>query len=370
MHDGIQLAAEYKISSGTLVRRYVFGPGVDEPLVEYDDAGTSQSRFLSTDERGSVIALTDSSGALVAIDSYDEYGNPGSANQGRFQYTGQAWLPEIGLYYYKARFYAPHLGRFLQTDPIGYGDSPNLYNYVRGDPINSADSSGTIRSICTGAKTCETGGDWFDSGAFFLQSRLRALGEGTSGVAGVSCSIVEGGSSGGSGPDDPVIVTVQRACTTTFSSDPALVVFAQPIGPTFFVAQQSTKVNRGCGTHSDLADSALYVFNFAGTAADAASLGLAAASAATGGPLDPVGASLGFGAIVANRVSAATSALAIPINVYQGNYRGAVANVAGLIAGHFAADLAGKALGAPISGIKKDATNTAASQAVSNGSGC
>jgi hypothetical protein len=78
MHDGIQLAAEYKISSGTLVRRYVFGPGVDEPLVEYDDSGTSQRRFLSTGERGSVIALTDS------LHRGNE-GRRGASPQGKFR---------------------------------------------------------------------------------------------------------------------------------------------------------------------------------------------------------------------------------------------------------------------------------------------
>ncbi len=44
--------------------------------------------------------------------------------------------------YYKARIYSPTLGRFLQTDPIGYADGLNWYNYVGSDPVNATDPSG------------------------------------------------------------------------------------------------------------------------------------------------------------------------------------------------------------------------------------
>jgi RHS repeat-associated protein len=76
------------------------------------------------------------------VNSYDPYGIPASTNVGRFQYTGQAWLPELQMYYYKARIYAPSLGRFMQTDPTGYDDGPNWYDYVGGDPVNKSDPTG------------------------------------------------------------------------------------------------------------------------------------------------------------------------------------------------------------------------------------
>jgi len=141
-YDGTDLTAEYN-TSGQLQRRYVHGPGADEPLVWYEGSGTTDRRWFHQDERGSIVALSNSSGAMIAIDSYDEYGIPASTNLGRFQYTGQTWMPEIGMYYYKARVYSPTLGRFLQTDPIGYGDGINWYAYVGNDPMDRTDPSGT-----------------------------------------------------------------------------------------------------------------------------------------------------------------------------------------------------------------------------------
>jgi hypothetical protein len=83
-YDGENRVSEHVEGDTTL--RVLHGPGVDEPLVTWDGDGR---RFLHADERGSIIAISNASGAVANVNTYDEYGNGPSTNRGRFQFTGK-----------------------------------------------------------------------------------------------------------------------------------------------------------------------------------------------------------------------------------------------------------------------------------------
>jgi RHS repeat-associated protein len=113
VYDGDALIAEYD-SGGGMPHRYIHGndPGADDPLVWYHNAVSGWRRILLADHQGSIVGVTDMYGNSIAANSYDPWGIP--APVGRFGYTGQTWVPELGLWYYKARFYSPTTGRFCK----------------------------------------------------------------------------------------------------------------------------------------------------------------------------------------------------------------------------------------------------------------
>ncbi len=125
-----------------LVRKFIYGVGIDEPLVM--ETGGNRY-FYHFDALGSVQNLTDSTGTILATYKYDIYGDfqiSGDAHGNPYTFTGRRYDPESALFYYRARMYSVEIGRFLQADPIGYKAGLNIYTYVLNNVNNNIDSSG------------------------------------------------------------------------------------------------------------------------------------------------------------------------------------------------------------------------------------
>jgi len=135
-------------------RHFVYGRYVDEPLILAREATrrltgsselTTRTRFLSSlvyyhrNRKYDVVGLTDASGGVLERYTYTPYGEvtildptalvirTESAVDNPYAYTGRRWEPETGLYYFRARYYGPKLGRFLDRDPLGYVDGMSVY---------------------------------------------------------------------------------------------------------------------------------------------------------------------------------------------------------------------------------------------------
>jgi RHS repeat-associated protein len=162
LYDGDALAAEFN-SSNALTDRYVHGSNAaaDDPLLWFSSSSLASLHYLHADHLGSIVAIANSNGSSFATNAYDEYGinDSGNNTDERFGYTGQAFVPELGMYYYKARFYSPTLGRFLQTDPVGYKDQINLYEYVGDDPVDYNDPTGNETPCAGKGGNCGESGD-------------------------------------------------------------------------------------------------------------------------------------------------------------------------------------------------------------------
>jgi len=104
--------------------------------------------FYHYDGLGSTIAITDSNGEVVNTYAYSPEGLVGVQETipNPFQYVGRfgVMAEGNGLYYMRARYYDPEVGRFINKDPIGYLGGLNLFTYTRNDFVNVVDPLGLI----------------------------------------------------------------------------------------------------------------------------------------------------------------------------------------------------------------------------------
>ena len=143
--DGINLIADldeaFKVQA-----LYVHAPGVDRPLAVITKSGT---QFYHSNALGSITSVTGERGELVASIAYDAFGTPtetGRQGVTRFLHAAREYDADTALYYVRARYYDPQLGRFLSVDArwADWSDplSLNRYAYVRNSPTRYIDPSG------------------------------------------------------------------------------------------------------------------------------------------------------------------------------------------------------------------------------------
>ncbi|MGQ0554017.1 MAG: RHS repeat domain-containing protein [Planctomycetota bacterium] len=162
-YDGLHDVQVVEESSGTetLVKTRVYGERIDELLQYTDEAAEGDPAYYAhADHLGSVMLMADADGDIAESYRYKEYGETtvvdgsfvkqtdlGSDIGNFIRYTGRerAMPGSFGndMYWYRARSYRPEVGRFMQSDPIGYVDGSNHYSYVSSNPVVLRDPTGT-----------------------------------------------------------------------------------------------------------------------------------------------------------------------------------------------------------------------------------
>lgn len=161
-YEGWNLIEE-RNAADSLQARYTHGANTDEILAKVSAGNTV---YYHHDALGNVVGLTNNTGDAVEQYTYDVFGTPtikdGSGNSiaasafgNRFMFTGRELIKETGLYDYRNRMYTAKLGRFMQTDPIGFnGGDVNIYRYVSNNVVNTTDPLGLTDFTDEAGVTC------------------------------------------------------------------------------------------------------------------------------------------------------------------------------------------------------------------------
>jgi RHS repeat-associated protein len=155
-YAGHQLV-EVRDSSDQVKRQFIYGNGIDEVIMmDVYNGSIITPYYFHTNAIGSTTAVTDANGQVVERYKYglfgmptfmDAAGNviPKSDIGNNILFQGREYEPETNFYYFRARHLDPIMGRFLQTDPMGYQDSLNLYQAFNMNPVNFVDPFGLYK---------------------------------------------------------------------------------------------------------------------------------------------------------------------------------------------------------------------------------
>jgi RHS repeat-associated protein len=145
LYNGAHRVADLD-GSGNVLAEYTYYPGTDRPHAMRVNG--SLYYFLA-DGPGNVVGLVDAYGSLVNEYRYGPFGEAETVRETvaqPFRFTGRELDAETGLYYFRARYYDPLVGRFVSEDPLGLKAGLNVYAYLGNDPVNGRDPSGMQQS--------------------------------------------------------------------------------------------------------------------------------------------------------------------------------------------------------------------------------
>ncbi|HXF05340.1 MAG TPA: RHS repeat-associated core domain-containing protein, partial [Blastocatellia bacterium] len=139
-------------------QQYVYGVWIDEPLTldkdVNDDGAIDQTLFYHQDAKTYVAALTDTTSGVTDRVTYDAYGTPSlmqASADNPYLFTARRFDPEAGVYWFRNRYHAPRMGRFVQRDlvrlwwdsSLGWGSNlGNAYAYALNSPLDATDPLG------------------------------------------------------------------------------------------------------------------------------------------------------------------------------------------------------------------------------------
>jgi RHS repeat-associated protein len=173
VYSGDNLVAEVDGGTPTTpLAEYTYYPGVDQPYSLRRRMRSDSVFYYAQDYPGNVVGLVNGTQSLVAQYKYKPYGADNGSSPGTvpnpFRFAARQLDSETGLYYMRARYYDPQLGRFLSEDPIGLAGGINTYVYAGDNPVNGRDPSGEVcqphpmappARAAGGGGQCNGGGD-------------------------------------------------------------------------------------------------------------------------------------------------------------------------------------------------------------------
>jgi RHS repeat-associated protein len=151
IYDGEKPILEYIPGSPSSAprTRTLYGKGIDEILMRYNQGNSPTTAYYQEDHQGNITHLTDGAGNVLVRYSYDAFGKPnpeytmsGTSQANRFLFNGREYSNLYGIYEYRARAYHPGIGRFMSEDPKGMDADSNMFRYCSNDPLDRVDPMG------------------------------------------------------------------------------------------------------------------------------------------------------------------------------------------------------------------------------------